>query len=326
MTTGLEKLKEFTTVVADTGDFESIAEFSPQDCTTNPTLILRAFKLTKYSQLVKDCVNKVKEGYKGDKESLVTECLDNIFVTFGKAILELLPKNGRVSTELDPRLSFDTEGSILRARKLIALYEKAGVPRDRVLIKIASTWEGIQAAKILETEGIHCNLTLLFSFGQAVACADAKVTLISPFVGRIRDWHLKFNNPDKIEDFEPSQDPGVISVASIYNYYKKFGIKTEIMGASFRNIGEITELVGCDLLTIAPRLLKELKQMKPELIVKKLDQEKAKEMDIEECEFDEKKFRWELCCNQMASEKLFEGIRHFKIDYLVLQGLIAELL
>lgn len=307
----LEQLKALTTVVADTGDFESMKAFTPQDATTNPSLILKAAASGSYDALVDQAIAEAGEG--ADMAAII----DRLLVTFGKAILEIVP--GRVSSEVDARLSFDTAGTIERAQGLIAMYEKDGVSRDRVLIKIASTWEGIKAAEELEKEGIHCNLTLLFSFAQAVACAEAKVQLISPFVGRILDWHKKATG----NDFTGAEDPGVISVTEIYNYYKKFGYKTEVMGASFRNTGEILELAGCDLLTISPNLLQELADNDGP-VERKLDPTAAAATDLEQVSLDEKAFRYALNEDAMATEKTAEGIRNFAADIVKLEALIAK--
>lgn len=314
----LEQLKTYTKVVADTGDFESIINYKPLDATTNPSLIFAASQQEKYQHLILDAIQYAKKSHV-DKSQQLKLALDKLSVNFGIKILEIVP--GRVSTEVDARLSFDTVGTIERARDLIALYEKEGISRERILIKIASTWEGIEAAKLLEKEGIHCNLTLLFSLVQAIACAEAQVTLISPFVGRILDWYKKegfsFNSP--------SEDPGVKSVVSIYNYYKKFDYPTQIMGASFRNIQQIIELAGCDLLTISPTLLKELEQTEG-ILERKLDPEKAKSNDVQRITIDEKIFRWMLNEDAMATEKLAEGIRNFTKDLRKLENKIAELL
>lgn len=313
----LEQLKTYTKVVADTGDFESIINYKPLDATTNPSLIFAASQQEKYQSLVIDAIQYAKKSHV-DKSQQLKLALDKLSVNFGIKILEIVP--GRVSTEVDARLSFDTVGTIEKARNLIALYEKEDISRERILIKIASTWEGIEAAKTLEKEGIHCNLTLLFSLVQAIACAEAQVTLISPFVGRILDWYKKegfsFNSP--------SEDPGVKSVVSIYNYYKKFDYPTQIMGASFRNIQQIIELAGCDLLTISPTLLKELEQTEG-ILERKLDPEKAKSSDIQRITIDEKIFRWMLNEDAMATEKLAEGIRNFTKDLRKLENKIAEL-
>jgi transaldolase len=308
----LDQLKQFTVVVADTGDFASMKEFSPRDATTNPSLILKAAAMPAYAALVDQAIKDA-----GPSASLPT-VIDRLLVVFGLEILKIVP--GRVSSEVDARLSFDTAATVAKAHEIIALYEKAGIGRDRVLIKIASTWEGIKAAEILEKEGIHCNLTLLFSFAQAVACAEAGITLISPFVGRILDWH-KAKNPTA--NFANAADPGVISVTQIYTYYKKFGYKTEVMGASFRNTGEIVELAGCDLLTIAPTLLAELKASEAPL-VRKLDPAKAASADLKKATFNESAFRFALNEDALATEKTAEGIRLFSADIVKLEQLIAQ--
>jgi len=305
----LDQLKEHTTVVADTGDFESMKEYLPQDATTNPSLILQAASKPEYASLVDQAVEEA--GANG-----VEAVIDRLLIIFGVKILEIVP--GRVSTEVDARLSFDTQGTIAKAHELIKMYEAEGISKDRVLIKIASTWEGIKAAEELEKEGIHCNLTLLFSMAQAVACADAKVQLISPFVGRIYDWFKK----DTGIDYIGAEDPGVISVQGIYNYYKKFGHATEVMGASFRNKGQITELTGCDLLTISPGLLEEL-QNDEAPIEKKLDAAAAQSMDLEKIELDEKAFRFEFNEDAMATEKTAQGIRAVKLEDLIAEKLEA---
>ena len=303
----LDALKKLTKVVADTGDFESMRAFKPQDATTNPSLILAAATKPQYAAIVDQAVAGAPN---------VETAMDRILVAFGLEILKIVP--GRVSTETDARLSFDTAGSIAKGRQLIALYEKAGLSRDRILIKIASTWEGIKAAEVLEKEGIHCNLTLLFSMAQAVACAEAKVQLISPFVGRILDWWKAATK----KDYAPAEDPGVVSVTQIYNYYKKFGHQTEVMGASFRNKGEITELAGCDLLTISPTLLAELAAC-TEPLVKKLDASAAQALTLKQVHLDEKTFRYELNEDAMATEKTAQGIRSFAADIVKLEQLIA---
>lgn len=313
----LEQLKTFTKVVADTGDFESILQYKPLDATTNPSLIFAAAQQEKYQYLIAEAIEYAKKKG-GSRTEQLQLSLDKSAVNFGKKILQIVP--GRVSTEVDARLSFDTEATIERAHRLIALYEEEGISRERILIKIASTWEGIRAAKTLEKEGIHCNLTLLFSLVQAVACAEAGVTLISPFVGRIYDWYKK----EGFTFHSPSEDPGVQSVVSIYNYYKKFGYPTQIMGASFRNIQQIVELTGCDLLTISPALLNELEQTEG-VMERKLDPEKAKNSDIQQLTIDEKTFRWLLNEDAMATEKLAEGIRNFTKDLRKLEDKIAEL-
>ncbi|HKM44090.1 MAG TPA: transaldolase [Dysgonamonadaceae bacterium] len=308
----LEQLKKHTKVVADTGDFASIEAYKPIDATTNPSLIFAASQNPKYSALVDDAIAYAKSK-SNDKTVQLSKAMDKLAVNFGLQILEIVPN--RVSTEVDARLSFDKDGSVKKARDLIALYEEAGISRERILIKLASTWEGIKAAEELEKEGIHCNLTLLFSFAQAVACAEAKVRLISPFVGRILDWHKKDRG---VTEIAPQEDPGVLSVKNIYNYYKKFGYKTQVMGASFRNIGEITELTGCDLLTISPALLKELESTKGTL-QPQLTPEIASKSDLEKISVNEKTFRWMLNEDAMATEKLAEGIRNFTKDLLRLE-------
>lgn len=308
----LEQLKKHTKVVADTGDFASIEAYKPIDATTNPSLIFAASQNPKYSALVDDAIAYAKSK-SNDKTVQLSKAMDKLAVNFGLQILEIVPN--RVSTEVDARLSFDKDGSVKKARDLIALYEEAGISRERILIKLASTWEGIKAAEELEKEGIHCNLTLLFSFAQAVACAEAEVRLISPFVGRILDWHKKDRG---VTEIAPQEDPGVLSVKNIYNYYKKFGYKTQVMGASFRNIGEITELTGCDLLTISPALLKELESTKGTL-QPQLTPEIASKSDLEKISVNEKTFRWMLNEDAMATEKLAEGIRNFTKDLLRLE-------
>lgn len=300
----LEKLRQMTTIVVDTGDIESIKKFHPTDATTNPSLIESAIKKPEYQILIQDAEQYSRKKGKTAKEKC-SLLLDKLFVNVGAEILKLIP--GRVSTEVDARLSFDTEGSIHKAQHLVELYEEMGVTRDRILIKLASTWEGGLAAKELEKLGIHTNLTLLFSLPQAIHCAESKVTLISPFVGRILDWYKAF---EKVQGYAPTEDPGVKSVTAIYNYYKKFGYKTQIMGASFRNKEQILELAGCDLLTIAPQLLAELSQADGD-VPRKLDPQKAKEMSIEKIAMDEKTFRLMLNEDAMATEKLSEGIRNF---------------
>lgn len=314
----LDQIKGMTKVVADTGDFESMRDFKPQDATTNPSLILQAAQRPEYKELVEKAVaDNRKSGLTG--AALLDNISDQVLVNFGLEILQIVP--GRVSTETDARLSFDTEGSLAKAHELIALYEQNGIPRERILIKIASTWEGIRAAEVLEKEGIHCNLTLLFSLPQAAACAEAGVQLVSPFVGRILDWYKAANK----RDYAPTEDPGVQSVAEIFNYYKKFGYRTEVMGASFRNKGEIVELAGCDLLTISPQLLGEL-AASDEPVKKKLDAEAAKNLDIERLHLDEKTFRFLLNEDAMATEKTAHGIRNFSADIVKLEKLIAALL
>ncbi len=311
----LEQLKKFTKVVADTGDFESMRAFTPHDATTNPSLILQAATKPEYAHILDTVVAERKSsGFSGAKQ--LDDIIDHVLVAFGLEILQIVP--GRVSTETDARLSFDTQGSIDKGRFLIGLYEKAGISRDRVLIKIASTWEGIKAAEVLEKEGIHCNLTLLFSLAQAVACAEAKVQLISPFVGRIYDWFKAANK----RDYTGAEDPGVVSVTQIFNYYKKFGHKTEVMGASFRNISQIIELAGCDLLTISPNLLAEL-AASTDPIEKKLDASAAQSAAIEPLKMDEKTFRFLVNDDAMATEKTAQGIRAFAADIVKLEKVIA---
>lgn len=309
----LDQLKKHTIVVADTSDFQSMREYEPRDATTNPSLVLKAASKEDYAYLVDEVVDRAK----ADQVSSPTAVVDRLLVRFGCEILEIVP--GRVSTEVDARLSFDAEASLVKARELIAAYEDKGFSRDRILIKLASTWEGVEAARVLETEGIHCNMTLLFSLAQAVACAEAKAQLISPFVGRILDWHKAKEG----RDFEGAEDPGVQSVTTIYNYYKKFGHETEVMGASFRNTGEIKELVGCDLLTISPSLLEEL-QNDLQVLEPKLEASAAHEDPIEKASFDEKSFRFALNEDAMATEKLAEGIRSFAADVRKLEALVTD--
>jgi transaldolase len=311
----LEQLKKFTKVVADTGDFESMRAFHPHDATTNPSLILQAATKPEYAHIL-DKVIADRKGSGLSGQAQIEDVIDHVLVAFGLEILKIVP--GRVSTETDARLSFDVQGSIDKGRQLIALYEKAGISRDRILIKIASTWEGIKAAEVLEKEGIHCNLTLLFSMAQAVACADAKVQLISPFVGRIYDW---FKATQKRE-YVGAEDPGVQSVTAIFNYYKKFGHKTEVMGASFRNTSQIIELAGCDLLTISPDLLAKLAESQ-ETVVCKLDAAAALKADIAPIQLDEKAFRFLFNEDAMATEKTAEGIRKFAADIVKLEKVIA---
>ncbi|MEJ1974156.1 MAG: transaldolase [Lacunisphaera sp.] len=307
----LDQLKQFTVVVADTGDFASMKQFAPRDATTNPSLILKAAGMADYAWLIDQAVKD------SGPAAPLGHVIDRLLVLFGLEILKIVP--GRVSTEVDARLSFDREGTLAKAREIIALYEKAGIPRERILIKIASTWEGIKAAEQLQKEKINCNLTLLFSFPQAVACAESNIRLISPFVGRILDWYKKSTG----KDYTPAEDPGVKSVTQIYAYYKKFGYTTEVMGASFRNRGEITELAGCDLLTIAPALLGEL-QASTEPLVRKLDPAAAKSAGLTKVSFDEKAFRFALNEDAMATEKTAEGIRVFSADILKLEKLLAQ--
>jgi transaldolase len=316
----LSQLKEMTVVVADTGDISAIEQFTPQDATTNPSLITAAAKLSKYQSIVDETLQQAKAslGAAASEQAVAKEAFKHLAVAFGKRILEIIP--GRVSTEVDARLSYDTEGTLSAARSLIAEYEAAGIGRDRILIKIASTWEGIKAAEILEQEGIHCNLTLLFGLHQAIACAEANVTLISPFVGRILDWYKKDTGRDS---YPPSEDPGVISVTEIYNYYKKFGYTTEIMGASFRNVDEIKELAGCDLLTISPQLLASLSETDGDL-PRKLSPENAQDGKIEKITLDQATFEQMHQANRMASEKLTEGIAGFAQALEELEQLLAD--
>jgi transaldolase len=311
----LEQLKKFTKIVADTGDFESIRAYKPEDATTNPSLIYQATQKEKYFHLLDEVLAERKNsGLSGAAQ--IEDIIDHLLIKFGVEILKIVP--GRVSTETDARLSFDVEGSMAKARQLIKLYEDRHIPRERVLIKIASTWEGIAAAEQLQKEGIFCNLTLMFSLPQAVRCAEAKVQLISPFVGRIYDWYKK----EMKRDYSGAEDPGVQSVKEIYTYYKKFDIPTEVMGASFRNVGQILELAGCDCLTISPELMEELaKSQAP--VERKLTPEKAKAAKIDKLDVSEKKFRWLLNENAMATEKLSEGIRKFTADIVKLEKFVA---
>jgi transaldolase len=303
----LESLKRSTTVVADTGDIDAIAAHRPQDATTNPSLLLHAAELPRYQGLVDDALNfALRTG--GDRAARSVAFMDRLFIDFGCEILKIVP--GRVSTEVDAGLSFDTEGTLAKARKLIGMYQQAGVERDRVLIKIASTWEGIRAAEQLEREGIHCNLTLLFSFAQAVACAEAGVTLISPFVGRIYDWYRKDRG---VKDIPADEDPGVASVTRIYDYFKKFDYKTQVMGASFRKADQIVRLAGCDLLTISPDLLEQMEKAEGSA-PRRLSVDSAKASDAQKVHLDEKAFRWLHNEDAMATEKLAEGIRKFYAD------------
>ncbi len=316
----LEQLRQMTVVVADTGDILAIEKFTPRDATTNPSLITAAAQMKEYQPIVDETLRKAKAdlGSGATPREIVSLAVDRLAVAFGLKILQIIP--GRVSTEVDARLSYDTAATVQKARDLIAQYEAAGVGRDRVLIKIASTWEGIRAAEILEKEGIHCNLTLLFGFHQAIACAEAGVTLISPFVGRILDWYKKKTGR---AEYPGPEDPGVISVTKIYNYYKKFGYPTEVMGASFRNIGEIIELAGCDLLTISPALLQELQNTEGEL-QRKLDPAIAATLDIEKVAMDEATFRKMHAADEMASEKLDEGIKGFTKALETLEDLLTH--
>ncbi len=315
----LAQLKSMTTVVADTGDFQSIIDYQPQDATTNPSLLYKAAQLPVYRELVEDALLFGQRQGDGDRLAQSRWTMDRLAVNFGTEILRIVP--GRVSTEIDARLSFDTEATLRRAHELVALYQQAGIdPGSRVLFKIASTWEGIRAAERLEREGIHCNLTLLFGFAQAVACADAGVTLISPFVGRILDWYKAAEN---LAGYPADEDPGVRSVTRIFNYYKRHGYQTVVMGASFRNLDEILELAGCDYLTISPALLGELASTDGDL-PRKLDAEKARAMDLAKVEYDEAAFRWELNEDAMATEKLAEGIRVFAADTRKLEQFVQE--
>ena len=315
MTTQLDSLRNMTVVVADTGDIEAIKKYQPQDATTNPSLILSASRLPQYSPLIDEAVSYAK-AQSNDKSQQLIDAEDKLAVNIGLEILKIVP--GRISTEVDARLSYDTQATVEKARKLIALYNAAGISNDRILIKIASTWQGIRAAEILEKEGINCNLTLLFSEAQARACAEAGVYLISPFVGRILDWYKA--NSDK-KEYAPAEDPGVISVTKIYNYYKEYGYNTVVMGASFRNVGEITELAGCDRLTIAPALLKELQENSTAL-VRKLEYKgevKAKPQPLTEAEF-----YWQHNSDAMAVEKLADGIRKFAADQEKLETMLLS--
>merc|ERR1712223_1088719 len=306
----------FTKVVADTGDFAAIDKFKPLDATTNPSLILAASNMDAYKGIVDKAV-AFGQAYEGSNDDKVSKTVDKMFVLFGVEILKVVP--GRVSTEVDARLSFNKEAQVEKAKSLISMYEEEGIAKERVLIKLSSTWEGIQAAKDLEFHhGIHCNLTLLFSMAQAIACCEAGVTLISPFVGRILDWYVA--NGDK-KTFAPKEDPGVISVTKIYNYYKKFDYKTVVMGASFRNTGEVLALAGCDLLTISPKLLAEL-EASAEVVEPCLTTEEASKQDLEKINMDEATFRWMLNEDQMATEKLSEGIRKFAADQVKMDNMV----
>ncbi|HEX7636457.1 MAG TPA: transaldolase [Noviherbaspirillum sp.] len=307
----LEQLKQYTTIVADTGDFQSIKSFAPRDATTNPSLILKAVQKDEYKPLLEKAVRD----HVRKSSTVIT---DQLLVAFGLEILKIIP--GRVSTETDARLSFDTQATIDKGRALIALYEAAGIPRERILIKIASTWEGIRAAEVLEKEGIHCNMTLLFALPQAIACADARVQLISPFVGRIYDWYKKSTG----QEYTGADDPGVQSVKRIYNYYRKFGYRTEVMGASFRNTSQITELAGCDLLTISPELLQKLAESDAP-VTRKLSPEQAQAAELQKLNLDEKAFRFMLNEDAMGTEKLAEGIRLFCADAVKLEKMIEAL-
>lgn len=313
----LEQLKKYSKVVADSSDFEAIRKFKPLDSTTNPSLIYMAAQDHKYAHLVDEALAYARRRTT-DRKKQISLAVEKLFVNFGLEILKIVP--GRVSTEVDARMSFDNEGSVKKAREVIAMYKEAGIDRERILVKIASTWEGIKAAETLTKEGIRCNMTLMFSLPQAIACADAKVQLVSPFVGRILDWHTKNHSEHK---FTPEAEPGVQLVRDIYNYYKKFGHKTEIMAASFRNTGEILALAGCDLLTISPTLLNELERTEGNL-ERKLIPEKAHETDIQKYDMDQKKFRWLMNEDIMASEKLAEGIKTFNEDVAKLESLLLR--
>ena len=313
MSNKLEQLRKLTTVVADTGDIEAISKYTPEDATTNPSLILKAAQIAEYAPLIDASIEYAK-AQSDDKAQQVQDTCDMLNVNIGKEILKVVP--GRISTEVDARLSYDMEGSVAKARQLIKMYNDAGITNDRILIKLASTWEGIRAAEILEKEGINCNLTLLFSFAQARACAEAGVFLISPFVGRIMDWYKAKEG----RDFEAQEDPGVISVSDIYNYYKEHGYKTVVMGASFRNIGEILELAGCDRLTIAPQLLADLEAAEGEVVEKLIDSNGTKERPAA---MTHAEFLWDHNQDPMAVEKLAEGIRNFAVDQGKLEDMIA---
>mgnify|MGYP003574948629 CR=1 FL=1 len=313
----LSQLKQYSVIVADTGDFESIRKYQPRDATTNPTLLQKAAAMPEYAELVQRVLREVKTSPHPASEQ-VHLAMDRLAVAFGIEILKIVPN--RVSTEVDARLSFDTAASIQKAKAIISLYESGGVSRERILVKVASTWEGICAARELKKERINCNLTLLFSLPQAIACAEAGVQLISPFVGRILDWYKKSSGK---ENYPPAEDPGVVSVTQIYQYYKKYGNPTEVMGASFRNVGEILELAGCDLLTISPALLEEL-QKTPGTVTRKLSPDSAKSLDIPKQSLTEAQFRWMLNENQMATEKLSDGIRLFAADAIKLEKFIAK--
>jgi transaldolase len=302
----IESVKRYTTVVADTGDLEAIAKHKPQDATTNPSLLYQAAQMPEYEHLLEDAIQHALQ-CSSDRAARAEAFMDKLLVSFGCEILKIVP--GRVSTEVDAGLSFDTDGTLVRANRLVGLYQKAGIGRERILIKIASTWEGIRAAEKLEREGIHCNLTLLFSFAQAVACAEAGVTLISPFVGRIYDWYRK----ERGSDIPSDEDPGVASVTRIYNYFKKFDYKTQVMGASFRKVDQIVRLAGCDLLTISPELLEQMEKT-PVEVPRRLSVETAKALDATKIHLDEKTFRWMHNEDAMAVEKLSEGIRKFYAD------------
>jgi len=318
--TRLDELRKHSTVVADTGEITAIKKYQPQDATTNPSLLLKAAQMEEYRETVDRAVEAAKKDVGGNDSDALTEALmDRLFVAFGTEILGIIP--GRVSTEVDARYSFDTEGSIAKAKRFISLYEDAGIDRERILIKVASTWEGVRAAEQLEKEAIHCNLTLLFSFAQAVACAEAGVTLISPFVGRIYDWHKK---NEGVDDIPVDRDPGVASVTRIFNYLKKFDYPTEVMGASFRKAEQVTMLAGSDLLTISPQLLEELSSSEGD-VPARLSADAAKKSDEEKLSLDEKAFRWHHNQDPMAVDKLAEGIRKFDEDARKLEAHLAKL-
>lgn len=315
----LERLSQMTTVVADTGDIEAIRKFRPTDATTNPSLILQASQMDEYKDLVHDALCYGKH-VGSTEDAVLSSSMDKLAINFGKEILKIIP--GRISTEVDARLSFDTEKSLEKARYLIDLYDREGVGRERILIKLATTWEGIQAAEVLEKEGIHCNMTLMFSMAQAVACAEAGATLISPFVGRILDWYKK---NEGVDHYPGPEDPGVLSVTAIYNYFKHFGYQTVVMGASFRNVEEILELAGCDLLTIAPKFLDVLSSEDGE-IQRKLDPDAARQLYLDKIPCNEADFRWMMNEDPMATEKLAEGIRNFAKDQAKLEVQLRDLL
>jgi transaldolase len=309
-------LKQFTVIVSDTGDIQSVKKYMPQDGTTNPSLLFKAASMPEYASLVEEACEYGKM-HCTDKSKLLDKIIVRLFVNFGTEILKIIP--GRVSTEVDARLSFDVDASVKRAHEYIALYEEKGIKKERVLIKLASTWEGIKAAELLEKEGIHCNMTLMFNLAQAISAAEAGATLVSPFVGRIYDWQ----KAKEKREIPINEDLGVISVASIFHYYKKFGYKTQIMGASFRNINQILELSGCDLLTIAPNLLEELKKCEGD-VPRKLNPQDSKNIDNKKIHMDEKTFRWMLCDDEMATEKLYDGIRGFTKDTIKLEEYISK--
>jgi transaldolase len=317
MNDSLSQLKQFSVIVADTGDFASIRKYQPRDATTNPSLLLKAAEMPEYTDLVQKVLVDTHAQAKNSANA-VSLAMDKMAVAFGLEILKIV--SHRVSTEVDARLSFDRDASIVKARSLIAMYEAVGISRERILIKLASTWEGICAARELKKDGIHCNLTLLFSFAQAIACAEADVQLISPFVGRILDWYKKSTGKDS---YSPSEDPGVLSVTRIYNYYKKYGYATEVMGASFRNSGEILELAGCDLLTISPALLEELQKSSGAVVPKLVAAAASSACKDDRISLDEKGFRWALNEDQMATEKLSDGIRVFAADCRKLEKFIG---